>query len=154
HRGPHNAVARGVSVPWSSTIESTEESTLAERKRAILAQLNRYPFKPAWWLRNNHAQTIWGPVFRRPPVLAYTKVVWETPDGDHLAVYFYPGEADRPWVLLMHGLEGHINSFYLPGFNRAFHALGWNVATMIFRSCDGAINQAKRVYHMGETSDL
>ena len=143
-----------VAVPRSSTIEITENEILAKRKQAILAHLNQFPFRPAWWLRNCHAQTIWGPVFRRPPAMDYHKEVWDTPDGDELSMYFYPGDAEKPWVLLLHGLEGHINSFYLPGFNQAFHTLGWNVVTLIFRSCDGGINKAKRVYHMGETSDL
>lgn len=54
----------------------------------------------------------------------------------------------------MHGLEGCIRSYYIPRLNGAFHELGWNVASLIFRSCDGAINKTKRIYHMGETGDL
>lgn len=132
----------------------TYSTTLEARKQALLSLLDAHPFYPAWWLRNRHAQTIWGPKLARAPRIPYDRQVWETPDGDDLSVYVYRGEADKPWVLLMHGLEGCIGSYYIPRLNRDFHAIGWNVATLIFRSCDGAINKAKRIYHMGETGDL
>ena len=137
-----------------STIETTRHITLAERKQALLAYLNENPFVPAWWLRNRHAQTIWGPRIARTPRIPYERQVWDTPDGDELSVYTYRGEPEKPWVLLLHGLEGCIRSYYIPRLNRDFHRLGWNVATMIFRSCDGTINKGRRIYHMGETSDL
>jgi predicted alpha/beta-fold hydrolase len=41
-------------------------------------------FKPAWWLRGAHAQTIWASLFRLKPRL---KIEWqrvELPDGDFI----------------------------------------------------------------------
>src|ERR1035437_9161697 len=32
--------------------------------------------------------------------------------------------------------------------------LGWSGDLLMFRSCDGEINTARRFYHSGETSDL
>ncbi|HET6725843.1 MAG TPA: hydrolase, partial [Gammaproteobacteria bacterium] len=39
-------------------------------------------FKPAWWLRNRHAQTIFPKFFRRRPKLAIRRERIELPDGD------------------------------------------------------------------------
>lgn len=105
-------------------------------------------------MRNQHLQTAWGPLVRRQIPVAYDKEMWATPDGDEISMYVHRGDADKPWALLLHGLEGGINSFYITSFNHAFHRLGWNVITQINRSCDGVINKAERIYHMGETTDL
>ena len=130
------------------------ESTRSDQKQTVSAILGKTPFCPPWWLRNQHLQTCWGPLIRRQDQVDYEKEVWETPDEDHLSLYLHRGDPEKPWVLLLHGLEGCIHSFYLTAFNNAFHELGWNVATMMFRSCDGGINKTNRIYHMGETSDL
>ena len=133
---------------------TTFEKDGATTREDVQALLNQTPFRPAWWLRNQHLQTVWGPLVRRQSPVAYEREQWETPDGDLLSLYFHRGDSEKPWVLLLHGLEGTINSFYITAFNHAFHQLGWNVATLIFRSCDGAINKTNRIYHMGETTDL
>ncbi len=133
---------------------TTIETDRTSRRDDLRALLEQHPFRPAWWLRNQHLQTVWGPFFRKQSPVAYERETWPTPDGDALSLYLHRGDSHKPWVLLLHGLEGTINSFYITAFNHAFHRLGWNVATLIFRSCDGAINQADRIYHMGETTDL
>lgn len=120
----------------------------------LLARLDANPFRPAWWLRNRHLQTAWGPLFGHPPPFTPSRQVWETPDGDELSIYVHRGDPDGPWVLLLHGLEGCIRSFYIQRLTRTFHQLGWNVAVMVFRSCDGVINKTQRLYHLGETTDL
>ena len=125
-----------------------------EARNALLAQLDAHPFRAAWWLRNRHAQSCWGPLFRRQPPIDFETEAWDTPDGDRVTLCIHRGKADKPWVLLLHGLEGTIQSFYLTAFSHVFHALGWNVAIMLFRSCDGTINHTQRIYHMGETTDL
>jgi len=90
----------------------------------------------------------------QPPLVPDERHVWDTPDGDELSLYLYRGAPDRPWVLLLHGLEGCFRSCYIRRLNHYLHAAGWNVATMIYRSCDGKINKTKRIYHLGETTDL
>ncbi len=128
--------------------------TPTDTKNKMGVHLDGVPFRPAWWLRNRHAQTCWGPLFRRQKPIPWERELWETPDGDDLSLYFHRGAPEKPWVLLLHGLEGTIGSFYLTAFGHAFHKIGWNVAVMMFRSCDGAVNRTKRIYHMGETTDL
>lgn len=126
----------------------------AEWKAEALAALAAHPFTPTWWLRGPHRQSIWGPGFRRVRPVPMRHECWETPDADFLDLHFYPGDPAKPLVLLLHGLEGSAQSFYILALNRDFHALGWEVATLVFRTCGGRMNLAKRMYHMGETSDL
>lgn len=127
----------------------------ADVKRAILAELNRHPFVPAWWLPGPHAQTVWPALFRRraalPPV---QKIRLDTPDGDFLDIWVQAARPGAPTILLLHGLEGSFRSRYIWGMHHTLGGIGWNAVTMEHRSCGGEINRARRMYHMGETSDL
>lgn len=116
--------------------------------------LQRHPFRPAWWLRGRHGQSVWGPVFRGKNGLPLRRERVTTPDGDFLDLHHLETDPAKPVVLLLHGLEGSQNSFYIRGLNHALAGLGWNSLTLVFRSCGGEINRARRIYHMGETSDL
>ena len=116
------------------------------------------PFRPAWWVPGPHAQTIWGKFFRRHPPVATRRERWRTPDGDsvQLARLDAPAGAppDAPRLLLLHGLEGAPHSHYVQGLFAACHRRGWAMDLLIFRSCAGELNQARRLYHSGETEDL
>lgn len=58
-----------------------------------------------------------------------------------------------PLLFLLHGLEGSIRSHYMQGLLAQAKERGWRAAVMIFRSCGGELNRARRFYHSGETSD-
>jgi uncharacterized protein len=58
-----------------------------------------------------------------------------------------------PRVLLLHGLEGSIESHYVRGFLSEASQRGWGVSVLLFRTCDGSINLARRTYHSGEIAD-
>ncbi len=78
-----------------------------------------------------------------------------TPDGDHLTLArMGRAEASVPQVLILHGLEGTIGAKYAHGLLAQAHARGWTGTLMLFRSCDGQLNSAPRLYHSGETTDL
>jgi predicted alpha/beta-fold hydrolase len=79
---------------------------------------------------------------------------WATPDDDVLLVHRLRGSPDRPLLVLLHGLEGSPNSHYARGLLARAHALGWSAAAVVFRTCGGEMNQTRRFYHSGETSDL
>ncbi|MEE2776355.1 MAG: alpha/beta fold hydrolase [Acidobacteriota bacterium] len=111
-------------------------------------------FEPSRWLRWPHGQTAWSPLFRSQTPPEARQVYWPTPDGDRLSVWLRQESDSAPWVLLLHGLEGCSRSNYIVGLRSAFAALGWNVAALEFRSCDGMLNSAPRLYHSGETTDL
>ena len=52
-------------------------------------------FRPAWWLRGDHAQTLWPAFFRRRPALGIRWERLELDDGDFLDLA-WSGPADAP----------------------------------------------------------
>jgi len=124
-------------------------------KEIVMGELGRHPFRPAWWLPGAHAQTVWPALFRKrralPPV---ERIRLDTPDGDFVDTWVQPGRAGAPTVLLLHGLEGSFKSRYICGMHAAIGDIGWTAITMEHRSCGSEINRGRRMYHMGETSDV
>jgi hypothetical protein len=110
-------------------------------------------FRPAWWLRSPHLQTIWPTLFRRAPALALRRERVELPDGDFLDLDWGPTRPG-PLVLVLHGLEGSSRSRYARGLLTAVAARGWCGVVMHFRGCSGEPNRLPRSYHSGETGDL
>lgn len=112
-------------------------------------------FKPAWWLRNTHLQTIWPTVFRgHIKGLQILRERIELPDGDFVDIDWVNKEADAPIVLILHGFEGSIDSHYAKGILRCVTEHGWRGAFMHFRGCSGEPNRLVRGYHSGETRDV
>jgi len=112
-------------------------------------------FKGAWWLPGPHLPTIWGKmVRRRPPVHDRLERI-ETPDGDHVTLVrmgtITPGV---PHLFILHGLEGKVTAKYAHGMLDEARKRGWSGDMLMFRSCDGQVNRARRFYHSGETTDL
>ena len=113
-------------------------------------------FRPPWWGRNGHVQTIWGPLFRTDR-LPLRRERLSTPDGDFVDLDWLDGEEDAagaPTLLVLHGLEGSSRSHYVSGLLRAGRAAGWHGVAFNFRSCSGELNRLPRFYHSGETGDL
>jgi predicted alpha/beta-fold hydrolase len=59
-----------------------------------------------------------------------------------------------PHLLVLHGLEGTIRATYAHGLLEQARKRGWSGDLLLFRSCDGELNEARRLYHSGETTDL
>jgi predicted alpha/beta-fold hydrolase len=110
-------------------------------------------FQPAWWCRNRHLQTVWGPLFRRSRLRLTRERVW-LGDGDFVDLDWAPGPPDAPLLLVLHGLEGSSASHYAAGLAAAAGARGFVAAVLNFRSCSGNLNRLPRFYHSGETGDL
>jgi predicted alpha/beta-fold hydrolase len=112
-------------------------------------------FKPAWWLPGPHLPTIWGKIARhRAP--AHDRVErLTTPDGDHLTLLRMGTiTAGVPHLLILHGLEANVTAKYAHGMLAEARRAGWSGDLLMFRSCDGELNSARRFYHSGETTDL
>ena len=111
-------------------------------------------FRAAWWCRNRHVQTIWGPLFRRRRLRLRRERV-ETADGDFVDLDWLDGpRPEAPLVLVLHGLEGSSTSHYAVGLLAEAQARGWHGVTLNFRSCSGELNRQPRFYHSGDTEDL
>lgn len=109
-------------------------------------------FNPPWWLRNGHIQTLWAPLFRRKIRLPIRRERWDLPDNDFLDLDFTLNNS-KPLVLILHGLQGSIDSPYAGGLLQALVNNGYRGVLMHFRSCSGELNRLPRLYHSGETGD-
>lgn len=111
-------------------------------------------FHPAWWLPGPHLPTVFGKLVRRVPPAQDRIERWETPDKDSVSVARVdPARHDAPMLTIFHGLEGSVDSNYAQGLMHLARARGWGAALLIFRTCDGRIPEAPRMYHSGETQD-
>lgn len=111
-------------------------------------------FKPAWWLSNPHLQTLWSTLCRQSKYLPLERERLELPDGDFLDLDWYGKNRVAPTVVVLHGLEGSIQSPYARGMMQAIYQHGWRAVFMHFRGCSEEPNRLLRSYHSGETEDL
>lgn len=111
-------------------------------------------YRPAWWVRGGHAQTLWGKFFRARPPLPTRLERWETPDGDFLDIHRLDAKPGAPRLVFLHGLEGTIRSHYVGGLFTEAQQRGWGADLMMFRGCGTEPNRTRRFYHSGETTDL
>ena len=137
-------------------VEPSEAQDAAQelRKLEAMALLERHSYRPPWWLRSAHAQTVGARYGRRVPNPAMRAERWDTPDDDFLTLHFLDGAEDAPTALVLHGLEGSVESTYVLGLLRELAMANWNAVALEFRSCGAEMNRARRMYHSGETSDL
>jgi hypothetical protein len=118
-------------------------------------------FTPPWWLRNAHAQTVFGRIVRPRRLVELEREIIETPDGDELVLDHLAGDPKMRFILL-HGLEGSSNSVYMQGMLSAIARRGASATAMNFRSCARdpknlsrmLPNRRPRFYHSGETGDF
>jgi len=111
-------------------------------------------FHPAWWLPGAHLQTIWPTFFRRLPVSALETERITLDDGDFIELAWLGKDSGLPLVLLLHGLEGSVNSPYAKGLMQRLNQARFTVCVMHFRGCSGEPNYRDRSYHSGDTDDL
>ena len=127
------------------------------------------PFHPRRWLSNGHLQTIAGNFLPRPnnlppPTAEFVEVC--PARGTQICsqvlceCHWQPAavRADRPTVLILHGLEGSSNSQYVVGNANKFWKAGCNVIRMNMRNCGGSKYETAKLtptlYHSGLSNDV
>lgn len=118
--------------------------------------LKQSEFEPAPWLRNPHAQTVFASKFRPSPPLTVVPERLELDDGDFLDLSWLPERdlpADAPVVIVLHGLNGGLESRYARGLLRQVDAHAGRGLLLHFRGADKP-NRLPNSYHSGETGDL
>lgn len=98
--------------------------------------------------------TMWGKFMRRRdlPDAEFERI--PTDDGDEITLVSARTPTHGPMLLLLHGLEGGMRSHYVGGIWAAARRREWQPRMLLFRTCDGRMNLARRTYHSGETTDL
>ena len=109
-------------------------------------------FRPLWWLRNPHLQTLWPVFLRRRPRTELRLERLELNDGDFLDLAWH--DAAGPLVLVLHGLEGSLHSHYAAALMESLARHGYHAVFMHFRGCSGEPNRLDRAYHSGDTGDV
>lgn len=136
-------------LPAMNPKDLTSKET--ERRRGFRPR----PFEPAPWLRGGHLQTLGGKLLRPSEAPPVDRVRLDTPDGDFLDLDLGPDPgADRPVVLILHGLEGSSRRAYVRQASRSLLRRGMRPVGMNFRGCGGEPNRRARFYHSGETGDV
>ncbi|MGR9085488.1 MAG: hydrolase [Gammaproteobacteria bacterium] len=111
-------------------------------------------FRPAWWLKNSHLQTIYPALLRRPASCApIRRERLSTPDDDFLDIDWC-GDGELPLIVLLHGLTGSSESGYIASLQPVLRAEGFRSVALNFRGCSGESNNSARCYHSGETGDI
>ncbi|OOZ80173.1 alpha/beta hydrolase [Solemya velum gill symbiont] len=108
-------------------------------------------FRPTWWLKSPHLQTFW-PVFFARQRFEGRKERFDLPDGDFVDLVW--GEGDGPLVMVVHGLEGSIDSHYAAAMMNSLQMSGYSAVFMHLRGCSGEPNRFDRAYHSGDTADI
>ena len=110
------------------------------------------------WLPGGHAQTIWPALYaqrRHGVALPLHRERWTAPDGDFVDVdRQHASRADRPLLVLFHGLEGSSQSHYAQAFADWAAEHDVNFALPHFRGCSGELNHAPRAYHSGDHQEI
>ncbi len=116
-------------------------------------------FHPPRWLVGGHRQTLLGHGLRR--LLRWTlpseDLVVEAGDGVRLllrASWQQGPRADRPTLLVVHGLGGSEASAYVVSTGRLAYARGWHVVRMNMRGSGGGLALCPLPYNAGLDTDL
>ena len=112
-------------------------------------------FQPPWWLRNKHVQSIYASLVRPGSSIDLRWEELTLPDGDFLEIAWAgPAPVNAPTLILLHGLEGSVNSHYIQEMIQLFVRNDWRVGVMHFRSCGRQLNRTKYMYNAEYTGDL
>lgn len=135
-------------------VRDTAVNILAKRyNRSLFYMLTKSKFRPAWWLRNPHAQTLWAAKVHPAPRPDTTRERIETPDGDFLDLDWSTGKSG-PVMVIFHGLTGSIKSRYVQSLMATLHNAGIRCVLMHFRGCSGESNRTAGSYHSGHITDI
>jgi len=113
-------------------------------------------FRPAWWLRNPHVQTLWAAKIQGSPHPVTIKERVITPDDDFLDLNWTDNEdnTNQAVVLIFHGLTGSVHSNYVRSLMHYLAHHNIRAVLMHFRGCSDEPNKTAGSYHSGHTQDI
>ncbi len=113
-------------------------------------------YRAPFWLSNCHVQTIVGSWISRKLGVSCLRQRLELADGDFIDIDWlnHDSDSDQPALIVLHGLEGSIESSYIQSILKHYLNTSWRIGVMHFRGCSGTPNRLLRSYHSGDTDDL
>lgn len=111
-------------------------------------------FKPAWWCKNPHLQTLWPFFFRLNANPIYKREQITLPDGDYIDLDWSNFKSSKALALILHGLEGSSSSHYVRGLVQSLALVAIPSVVMHLRGCGGEPNLLTRSYHAGDIDDI
>jgi uncharacterized protein len=118
-----------------------------------MKRIQQSTFRPAWWLTSPHLQTLWPVFLRRRVQLSLQHERVELADGDFIDLAWHL-RPNSPLVLVIHGLEGSLQSHYAQTLMQALHQAGFASVFMHLRGCSDTPNRLPSSYHSGRTADI
>lgn len=110
-------------------------------------------FKPSWWCRSAHAQTIFGSLTRAHPDIPFQRERMEAPDGDFFDVDWMYGKPQSPLVIVLHGLTNSSNADYVHTLLEKIQEKHWQAVAINARGTTG-VNRLPVMDNSGRTGDL
>lgn len=111
-------------------------------------------FRPPWWLRNGHVQTLFAALPARRDGGEALRLRLPSGEGLHMIARWQPGLHPRPAALLVHGVGGSTDSPYMIRAERAIVAAGFHAVSLDTRGSGEGATLARSVHHAGLTDDL
>jgi uncharacterized protein len=115
-------------------------------------------FVPPPWLRNPHLMTIAASLWRRrfPRLPAGVVRLFEVEPGSRVRgnCHWQREPREHPTLVLLHGLEGSMESGYMLGTAEKAYVAGFNVVRMNQRNCGGTEELTPTLYHSGLSGDI
>jgi uncharacterized protein len=115
-------------------------------------------FVPVRWLQNPHLMTFAATFWRRrfPRLPNGTLRNFEVEPGSLIGGICHWQAVPRahPTLILLHGLEGSVDSGYMLGTAEKAYAAGFNVVRLNQRNCGGTESLTPTLYHSGLSGDI
>lgn len=111
-------------------------------------------FRPPFWQPGRHWQTILPALLVSSKRVSFKREIWQTPEGDRIAVDFLPEQSQGPMTVLFHGLEGSSKSHYAQRIMAYLSKHQANGCVIHFRGCGGLTNRLPRSYHSGDSTEI
>jgi len=115
------------------------------------------PFEPYFLLHNPHAQTIASTFWPRqfPQLSSGVMREFEVEPGTKILgeCHWQAQPRNRPTLVLVHGLEGSIQSGYMRGLAERARLAGWNAIRLNQRNCGGTESLTPTLYNSGLSGD-
>ena len=114
---------------------------------------SEYTYRPAWWVRGGHAQTLWGKFFRRRGALRARVERWKTPDGDFIDLHRLDGAVGAPRLFFSTASKARFGRTMSRVLRRS-GATRLGRRPSDFSRVRRRAEPRPRFYHSGDTGDL